>query len=226
MVNKTHFESKSRAYDKKHSVFLPWVCGLGLIGPMIILPLHADASDWRSNLPFCNIQDCDTQVGDVKPPGHLRIFGAQATLPLTNTNIGRWHLVRTPAAENKETVSIMRTGELLDSDADFAGLMIKCRDNAGLQIAFVVVRPFPLRAHPQVTISTGHSSVHFNASVVPPGSVVSLPDEAEVLARGPWQSAKRLAVQIVGDGANIHGIVSLDNLSEAINLLEANCPAR
>ena len=173
--------------------------------------------------PACTMPGCMAQptvsLVEFKPTP------VQAPAP-TSGRIGPWHLVRTPGPENKEVVSIMRTGELLKSDADFAGLMIRCKGAAGLQIGFIVVSPFPPKSQPQVTISAGASSLDFQGSVAGPGTVVSLPDEASALIHGPWRSAKSVTVQIKGDGAGISGTVSLNQLPQAVALLQANCPAR
>ena len=84
-----------------------------------------------------------------------------------------------PGPENKsEVVSIMHVADALKSDPDFAGLMIRYREKSALQIAFVVIRPFPPRSHPQISISAGQTNVHFESSVLPPGSLLSLPNEA------------------------------------------------
>ena len=188
------------------------------------LPWHAGAAaGWRSNLPACTSGGCLMQVGAPQVVPHL--IAVQEIRPATSTHFGPWHLVRTPAPDNKETVSIMRTGKLLKSDPEFAGLMIKCRQPTGLQIGFVVIPPFPPKSHPRVTISTGKSSLHFKASVIAPGTIVSLPDGANSLVQGPWQSAQTLTVRIKGNEADIHGTVSLKQLSGAVALLKANCPA-
>lgn len=184
-------------------------------------PSGVGAAALPSAQPACATLGCITQPGvssvEFKP------MPVQAPGP-KSTRIGQWHLVRTPARENKETVSIMRTGELLKSDADFAGLMIRCKGTAGLQIGFIVVSPFPPRSQPNVTISTGASTLEFRGSVAGPGTVVSLPDEASTLIHGPWRSAQSLTVHIKGDGASIRGTVSLNQLSQAVALLQANCP--
>ncbi len=187
------------------------------------LPPYASATALRWNHPVCAMLGCIDQLSDSTvglKPALVQAFG-----PLRSTRIGPWHLVRTPAPENKQTVSIMRTGELLKSDPDFAGLMIRCKGTAGLQIGFIVVSPFPPKSQPQVTVSAGASSLDFQGSVAGPGTIVSLPDEASALIHGPWKSARSLTVQIKGDGADIHGTVSLNQLSQAIALLQANCPA-
>lgn len=193
------------------------------LGVLVATPFQrSSAADWRSNKPVC-ASGCATQLAQTQSKPQLILV--QAIRPATGTHIGPWHLVRTPAPDNKETVSVMRTGELLKSDPDFAGLMLKCREPSGPQIGFVVIPPFPPKSHPRVTISTGKSSLHFKASVIAPGTIVTLPNEADALAQGPWQSTQTLTVRIKGNKADIHGTVSLKQLSGAVALLKANCPA-
>lgn len=135
-----------------------------------------------------------------------------------------WHLVRTPGPEKGvDVVSVMRTADLMQSDAEFAGLAIRCRAKSALQIAFIVITPFHPRTHPKVTVAINHAEMKFQAEVIPPGSMIALPDEAEVLAKGPWQSAKALSVDIEGEGVKIHGVISLENLAGAIAQLQASC---
>jgi hypothetical protein len=139
-------------------------------------------------------------------------------------DIGRWLMLRTPGLDgNNETISILHTADALKSDPDFAGLMIRCREKLSLQVAFAVIRPFPPRAHPRVSISAGSGKASFEASVLPPGGLVTLPDEAEALTRGPWQSANEMSVEIKSNDYKVRGIVSLENLAGAIALLQANC---
>jgi hypothetical protein len=135
-----------------------------------------------------------------------------------------WRLVRTPGPDKNDVVSVMRTADIMRSDAEFAGIMIRCRAKSALQIAFVVITPFHPRSHPKITVGINHSNMQFQAEVIAPGSLVALPNEAEVLAKGAWQSAKELTVDIESEGAKIHGTVSLKNLSGAIARLQASCP--
>lgn len=167
----------------------------------------------------CVIKEFDAQ----NPPG--RVVPAQLS-PGTSDNAATegWHLVRTPGPDKNDIVSVMRTADIMRSDAEFAGIMIRCRAKSALQIAFVVITPFHPRSHPKITVGINHSTMHFQAEVVPPGSLVALPNEAEVLAKGAWQSAKELIVDIEGEGAKVHGIVSLENLAGAVAQLQASCP--
>jgi hypothetical protein len=142
-------------------------------------------------------------------------------------DIGQWRLVRTPGpAHAPDIVSIMRTADALKSDPDFAGLMVRCREKTSLQIGLVVIRPFPPRARPQVTITSGHTRTQMQAAVLPGGIVLSLPNESGILAIGPWQSLDHVSFAIEGDGVTINGVVPLQNLSAALAFLQSNCPER
>lgn len=210
----------------KSRIVLTWLCSLLCVATTPSSFAHA--FERYSSPSICGLENCGVEAQaqqNIAPP---RIIRVQAPLTQESAgNTGRWRLVRTPGPENKsEVVSIMHVADALKSDPDFAGLMIRCREKSALQIAFVVIRPFPPRSHPQISISAGQTNVHFETSVVPPGSLLSLPNEAEVLARGPWQSAKQLSVEIENGADRIRGIVSLENLSSAIALLQSNCPAQ
>jgi hypothetical protein len=200
---------------------------ISALSGFVVIAIHnnAQGSDLNFNNPPCSISGCrfQTMGAENSPDGALQLVQAQ-TNEDNFGDIGKWRLVRTPGPEQKEIVSIMHTPAMLQSDSEFAGVLIKCRENLGLQIAFAVIRPFPPRTHPQVTVATAHMSTHFQASVLPSGSLLELPDEAEVLLKGPWQSAHQLSVTIEGDGVTIHGIVPLDNLGKAIDRLQTNCP--
>jgi hypothetical protein len=141
-----------------------------------------------------------------------------------NGNLGRWHLVRTPGPEKgADVVSIMHTADALRSDPDFAGIVIRCRPKSALQIAFVLITPIPPRSRPNLTVSVNQTKARFQGEPIPPGSMVALPSEAEVLTKGPWLAANDLTVDIERDGATIHGVVALDNLASAIAYLQSNC---
>jgi hypothetical protein len=201
------------------------ICSVGLVALGLALALQSTpGSAWPLSHLICNPNGCEvpSRGGENLRPWTL-VQGAIDTSAASP--LGNWHLVRTPGPEKgEEIVSIMHTADALDSDPEFAGLVIRCRPKLPLQIAFVLITPFPPRAHPKITVSTDHTSVHFKSDVIPPGSTLALPNEAEVLAKGPWRSTKKLTVDIEGDGAKMHGIVSLENLSAAMAHLQANCP--
>jgi hypothetical protein len=167
------------------------------------------------------------------------IFDAQRILTLSNSafaqtmaaqpsdGAGRWHLVRTPGPDKSgDIVSVMHTADALQSDPDFAGIAIRCLPKGALQIAFVLITPFPPRTHPQFTVSGNHNQVRFKGEAIASGTMVVLPGEAEVLAKGPWQSAATLAVDIEKGAAAIHGAVQLNDLKDAIGYLRSNSTNR
>lgn len=188
--------------------------------------MAAPAFDEYLSPSFCRSKTCAfIESGPRISPLWIRVQ-ASVDYPAGGA-LGKWRLVRTPGPEkNGDVVSIMHTADALQSDPEFAGMLIRCRPKSALQIAFVLITPFRPRIHPKITVAVNHMSTPFQGEVIPPGSMVALPNEAEVLARGPWQSANQLTVDIEGDGAKIHGIVSLENLSRAIGFLQANCPAQ
>jgi len=215
-----------RPAKPKYRVAHIWLCSFLLFATKPSLTVYAAE---RHQAPVaCGVEnDCNPPLRLSETlPAPPRFIHVQAALNPDGGNLGRWRLVRTPGPDSGEVVSIMRVADALKSDPDFAGLMIRCREKSALQIALVVIRPFPPRAHPQASISAGQMNVHFETSVIPPGSLLSLPNEAEVLARGAWQSATQLNVEIESDGEKIRGIVSLENLSNAIASLQANCSAQ
>jgi hypothetical protein len=195
--------------------------------------------------PQASLQHCRTIADDA---ARLRCFEeatskpsspptARAPEPGTNPSpkpspgIGTWRLVRTPnPSTGDDTVSIMRTADIVKSDIDLAGLMLRCAQS-NFDVIVVLVRPLPPRAHPKVTVGTGSGSVEFTATVVPPGAEVLLPADASALASGPWRTAPELSVQIASvDGdepsAPVHGFIPLAGLGDAIPLLLSNCPSQ
>jgi hypothetical protein len=137
-----------------------------------------------------------------------------------------WRLVRTPnPAGGRDAVSVMHTADVFRSDLDFAGLMLRCGDNT-IEALLVLVRPFPRRAHPTVTVGVGPTRTEFTASVVPPGALVLLPPRAAALAAGPWQAMPELTIRIEDGEGPIRGVVPLTGLRRALHLLRSNCPTQ
>jgi len=140
------------------------------------------------------------------------------------TASGGWQFVRTPGPDKSgDTISMMRTADLLNSDPDFAGMAIRCQEKALPQIAFVVIQPFKPRSKTTVTVATGPNPARFDGIVIGPGSMVALPDEAAALLRA-WQAAGTLKVEIAGEDLTIKGAVPLAGLAEALTKLETSCP--
>lgn len=193
-----------------------------LVSPLLPTAAHGFGGNLRTS--FCRAVSCGLEEPSPRnPPGRVIPAQFSAGSP-DNGAMEGWRLVRTAGPDKNDVVSVMRTADIMRSDAEFAGIMIRCRAKSALQIAFVVITPFHPRSHPKITVGINHSNMQFQAEVIPPGSLVALPNEAEVLAKGAWQSAKELTVDIEGEGAKIHGVVSLENLSGAIAQLQASCP--
>jgi len=137
-----------------------------------------------------------------------------------------WRLVRSADPRGgPDAVSIMQTADLARSDVDFAGLMLRCREQ-GFEVAVVLLKPFPPRAHPMAKLTTNGRTIEFTTTVIPPGVAVVLPTEAAALVNGPWQTASELAVEITDNDVAIHGVVALAGLGPAVARLVSSCPVR
>jgi hypothetical protein len=139
-----------------------------------------------------------------------------------STSIGTWRLVRTRnPAGGSDAVAIMQTADVARSDLDLAGLMLRC-GASDVEALVVVLRPFPFRAHPKVTVSSDGKNEDFTTTVAPPGTALLLPAEATSLVAGPWKSSPELAVE-VDDQSPIRGVISLAGLGAAYRMLVTNC---
>jgi hypothetical protein len=137
------------------------------------------------------------------------------------------------------TASMIHTPDMMRSDLDLAGLMLRCVKPPGTgmqtrgtaptdtaaQVVIVVVTPFPPRTMPSVTIGAAGKEWHFEARVVPPGAELLLPAEAADLAAGPWQSTHELTVKVSWQERSFGGVIPIDGLASALATLNANCPA-
>jgi len=151
-------------------------------------------------------------------------YGAQSTV-FAATNADTWRLVRTPNPRGgPDAVSIMQMADTARSDIDLVGLTLRCSDT-GFDVLVVFLRPFPPRTRPKVRLTTGATTVHLEATVLPPGAAISLPAEAATLVKGS-QSSSELAVEVEDDGNATRGVISLAGLGPALSLLTSNCPLR
>jgi hypothetical protein len=147
------------------------------------------------------------------------------------SGMGTWRLLRTPnPSGGREAVSITQTADMLRSDVDLAGLMLRCGET-GVEVLVVLTQPLPLRAHPNVIVDAAGETTDFTATVVPPGAAVLLPKQASTLAAGAWQTAAELSIQVnsaesKGDLSAVHGVIPLSGLSAAFPLLLSNCRSR
>jgi hypothetical protein len=216
-------------------------CYGGLLAVLSIMgPAFGQSPDPQAGLQHCRTITDDAarlrcfEEATSKPTGPQSSPAperGQKPGPKAGASIGTWRLVRTPnPVTGADAVSIMRTADIVKSDIDLAGLMLRCAQN-NFEVIVVLVRPLPPRAHPKVTVGAGGNSVDFTATVLPPGAEVLLPADASALASGPWRTAPELSVQISsvnGDEppAPVHGIIPLAGLGDAIQLLLSNCPSR
>jgi hypothetical protein len=153
-------------------------------------------------------------------PGPIR----QAQLKPGSDSIGSWKLVRTPnPSGGADMVSVMHTADILRSDADLAGLTVRC-GAAGAEVLLILSRPLSPSTRPMVVVGAGGTNVRLEAKVVPPFVTLLLPGEAEALARGPWLSAPEISVEIKYDQGSVRGVIPVGGLSPALQLLAANCP--
>jgi hypothetical protein len=159
----------------------------------------------------------------------LAIFGAGAIFPSAIAQTpsqlpSEWRLVRTPNPRGgPDAVSIMRTADLSKSDAELAGLMLRCAPS-GVEILIILIAPLSPRARPQVITGSVGNETRFDATVVPPGAAILLPSDASALLNGPWQSLPEISVSVRYDQTSIQGTVPLSGLSAALGALRANCP--
>lgn len=136
-----------------------------------------------------------------------------------------WKFSRTQGAKEGESfAAITKTADTTQSDPDFAGLIVRCAPKGKVDVLVALIRPFPPRSHPQVTIaaSTG-GTLTVEASMAAAGAAVLLPDEVSAFASGKWQTTPSLSVAVKESDSEIKGVVSLTGLREAYNLLIANC---
>lgn len=143
--------------------------------------------------------------------------------PGTNLE-GGWRLLRTPDPRGgRESIAVSHSADLLRSDSEFAGMMLRCIGGQ-IELVFVLVRPLPPRSRPQVALNFDGKSLRFEAAVVPPGASIRLPPEAAALAGGAWHSVRELSVAIEdGAAGKINGVVPLEGLRAAYAVLRAAC---
>jgi hypothetical protein len=135
-----------------------------------------------------------------------------------------WKFTRTRGTRDGESyAAIMKTADTTQSDPDFAGLIVRCAPKGKIDVLVALIRPFPPRSRPHVTIAAGGSSLNFEASMTAAGAAVLLPDEVSAFAAGQWQTTRTLAVTVKENDSEIKGLVALNGLREAYNSLLASC---
>ncbi len=141
------------------------------------------------------------------------------------TASGTWQLAQTPnPSGGPDSISITKITEPNPSGQDVAGLMLRCAEGATTNVLIVLAAPLPLRTHPKVVVVAGSTTTEFIASVVPPGSLVLLPEKASALIENTWQSVPELAVSMTDNNRALRGVIPLEDLSSAMKELQSNCP--
>lgn len=138
-----------------------------------------------------------------------------------------WKFSRTQGPKEGESfAAITKTADTSQSDPDFAGLIVRCAPKGKIDVLVALIRPFPPRSHPRVTIAsgaTGGGSQTFEASMAAAGAAVLLPDEVSAFAGGKWQTTASLSLTVKESDSEIKGVVALNGLREAYNSLLSNC---
>jgi hypothetical protein len=138
---------------------------------------------------------------------------------------GTWQLARTPnPSGGPDSVSIMRIENPTPSEQDVAGLMLRCAEGATTNVLIVLAAPLPLLAHPKVIVVAGATTTEFIASIVPPGTLVLLPEKASALVEKTWQAVPELAVSIKDNNRALRGVIPLEHINNAMQTLQSNCP--
>ena len=136
-----------------------------------------------------------------------------------------WPLIRTPRPDGGgDALAIMRTADTTQSDPDLAGLMIRCREEPGLEVVLALIRPLPPRSKRDVVIVSGAEQSVLHAETVPPGTALALPIDATTFTTGDWRELKRLSLRIIDPEGDIKGVIPLDGAGRAIAKLAAACP--
>jgi len=151
--------------------------------------------------------------------------GAPVVAVATPASSSVWKFTRTQGTKDGESfAAIMKTADTTQSDPDFAGLIVRCAPKGKIDVLVALIRPFPPRSHPKVTIAaSGGGTLTFEASMAAAGAAVLLPDEVSAFAAGKWQTTPSLSVVVSESDSEIKGTVALNGLREAYNSLQANC---
>jgi hypothetical protein len=154
--------------------------------------------------------------------GRSQGSGAACIIPAA-TPPSEWKFNRTQGDKAGESfAAIMKTADIAQSDLDFAGLIVRCAKGK-IDVLVALIRPFPPRSRPQVTIASGSVSQTFEASLTAAGAALVLPDEVAGFAAGKWQSTPALTITVKENDSQIKGVVELNGLREAYNSLLAGC---
>jgi hypothetical protein len=193
------------------------LCGLALYAECTAFAMTGQ-SPILSVAANSSLEACQTIQDNAARLFCLGIAGSDSSLN------DSWRMIRTPRpAGGRDVVSIMKSADITESDPDFAGLMLRCRDTS-TEVLIVLLRPLLPHEQPNVVVEAGSARTQFTANVVPPGALVLLPPEAVELTTEPWQATSKFAITIAHEHAPIHGVVDLTGVAQALQVLRSNCP--
>jgi hypothetical protein len=137
-----------------------------------------------------------------------------------------WRLIRTPRPNGgPDAVAIMRTADTAQSDADLAGLMLRCQERPGLEVVLALVRPLPPRSKRDVVVKLGTAESVLHAETSAVGTALVLPVDATAFTTGPFREQSQLSVKISDPESDIRGVIPLNGVGPAIAKLSASCPS-
>lgn len=133
-----------------------------------------------------------------------------------------WNLTFAKGPQGENNAAILHTADIDRSDPLFAGLMLRCADR-GLDVVAVVLKPFPPKTHPHVTLRNNIQTSFFDGTVIPTGAGILLPMQGVELLDHGWLSNPDLTIKIADGADTIEGVVQLAGLSEAATRLINQC---
>ncbi|MBR0987608.1 hypothetical protein JQ642_27175 [Bradyrhizobium liaoningense] len=185
---------------------------------LLLVPLLAGSLLGAADRPWGSATSC---AGSARSSCQ----GAPAVEVAAPTPSSVWKFSRTQGGKDGESfAAITKTADTAQSDPDFAGLIVRCAPKGKMDVLVALIRPFPPRSHPKVTIAASSGgTLTFDASMVAAGAAVLLPDEVSAFAAGKWQTTASLSVVVRESDSEIKGVVALNGLREAYHSLLANC---
>ncbi|MBR0931006.1 hypothetical protein JQ561_30715 [Bradyrhizobium diazoefficiens] len=185
---------------------------------LLLIPLLAGSLLGAADRPWGPASPCTGSTG-------FSCQEAPIVAPATSAPSSVWKFTRTQGSKDGESfAAIMKTADTTQSDADFAGLIVRCAPKGKVDVLVALIRPFPPRSRPKVTIAaSGGGTLTFDAGMEAAGAAVLLPDEVSAFAAGKWQTTASLSVVVKESDSEVKGLVALNGLREAYHSLLANC---
>ncbi|MFK4505522.1 hypothetical protein IQ17_04302 [Bradyrhizobium daqingense] len=184
---------------------------------LLLIPLLAGSLLGAADRPWGPASPCTSSTG-------FSCQEAPIVAAATSAPSSVWKFTRTQGTKDGESfAAIMKTADTTQSDPDFAGLIVRCAPKGKVDVLVALIRPFPPRSRPKVTIAASGGTLTFDAGMAAAGAAVLLPDEVSAFAAGKWQTTPSLSVVIREGDTEIKGMVALNGLREAYHSLLANC---